>query len=309
MPKRSTSTFESEKDGLRDESLGVQHCMACGEVVLILDTDGLAELPRRRTDGAIVLERGVTIFRLNAKSLGPKVIKRAAGYERQHRFGCWNCSVPLGYRADESEDAKLTYLLPDATGQQADLYLALYSVPPCIQPVGNQVRVALDVETGQPKRAVLRVSDSDVGISVVAPAKEGLANAELLEYMGKVLGVARPQLQLSRGWSASSKYLLVTRLEPVDVFKRLKAAVDADVLLPAAMAAAGDGVAARAGQGGPALATGGGASADTAPGGGGGGGGFTAGAGLSAARRHWEENEDFDDLAEAPTTKQQAFIK
>ena len=83
MPKRATHTFESEKDGLKDEALGVQYCMSCGESVLILGPEtSLTDLPRRRTDGAIVLERGTTTFKLNAKPLGPKVIKRAAGFER-----------------------------------------------------------------------------------------------------------------------------------------------------------------------------------------------------------------------------------
>ena len=64
----------------------------------------------------------------------------------------------------------------------------------------------MDVLAGQPKRALTRVSDSDVGVSVCAPPKDGLANAELLEYMAKVLAVTKSQLQLSRGWSANSKF-------------------------------------------------------------------------------------------------------
>jgi hypothetical protein len=126
-----------------------------------------------------------------------------------------------------------------------------------------------------------------VGVSVVAPSKEGLANAELLEYMAKVLSVVKAQLQLSRGWSASSKFLLVGGLEPVDVFKRLKAAVDTEALPLGAVpgASAQDGV-------GPNVAA-----------------AATAGAASFVARRNWEENELLDDLAEAPDLTQQKFIK
>ena len=284
MPKRATHTFESEKDGLRDEALGVQYCMCCGESVLILGPEvQLADLPRRRTDGALVLERGSAVFKLNAKDKGTRVIKRAGGYERQHRLGCWNCGVLLAYRAEASEDARITYLLADATGQQADLYLAKYQVPPCIQPAGERsVRVALEVLSGQPKRALTQLSDSEVSVCVCAPPKEGLANAELLEYMAKLLAVVKSQLQLTRGWSNSSKFLIVSGLRAVDVYKKLKAAVDTDALPVGGMSTLD----------GP----------EQAP-------FVTAGVASGVARRNWEEGEELDDLADAPTKAQQAFIK
>jgi len=290
MPKRATHTFESEKDGIQEEQLGVQYCMCCGETVLIVGPETqLADLPRRRTDGALVLEKGVTVFKLKSKDKGSCVIKRAGGYERQYRLGCWNCGVLLGYRAEAGDDARYTYLLPDATGQQADLYLAMYQVPPCIQPTGDRsVRVAMDVIAGQPKRALTRVSDSEVGVSVCAPAKEGLANAELLEYMAKVLSVVKAQLQLSRGWSASSKFLLVSGLRAVDVYKKLKSAVDTDAI-PTGGVSTIDGAAPGAESGASTF--------------------VTAGVASGVARRNWEENEHLDDLADAPTLKQQAFIK
>jgi len=289
MPKRATHTFESEKDGLKEEKLGIQYCMTCGESVLILgEQTALTDMPRRRTDGAFVLEQGSAVFKLNAQPKGTKVLKRVGGYERQHRLGCWSCGVLLAYRCEEGDDAKLTYLLADATGQQADLYLAMYHVPPCIQPAGPlSVRVALEVLTGQVRRTVVHVNESDVRVAVCAPPREGLANAELLEYMAKVLGVARSRLHLSRGWSNASKYLLVSGLQPVEIFKRLKAAIETDALIPTAAIAG-----AVAPPGNP----------DTGP-------AATAGAASFAARRHWEEGEELDDLATAPTKQQQTFIK
>ena len=287
MPKRATHTFESEKDGIKDEALAVQFCMCCGESVLILGPETqLADLPRRRTDGAIVLERGATVFKLNAKDKGTKVIKRPGGFERQHRLSCWNCGVLLAYRAEASEEAKYTYLLPDATGQQADLYLAMYQVPPCIQPTGERsVRIAMEVQTGQPKRVLTRVSDSEVAVCVCAPAKEGLANAELVEYMAKVLSVTKSQLSLARGWSNQSKFLLVSGVKPVDVYKRLKAAVDTDAIPTAGGAASTD----VWGQSDASF--------------------VTAGMANGVARRNWEEGEQLEDLADAPSRKQQQFIK
>ena len=296
MPKRATHTFESEKDGLKDEVLPVRYCMCCGESVLILGPETqLTDMPRRRTDGALVLEKGVITFKLQSQDKGTRVLKRAGGYERQYRFGCWNCGVMLGYRSEASEDARFTYMLADATGEQADLYLAKYQVPPCIQPTGDRsVRIAIDVLVGQPKRALTRVADSEVGVSVCAAAKEGLANAELLEYMAKLLGVVKAHLQLSRGWSMHSKFLIVSGLRAVDVFKKLKAAVDTD-------ASAIGGVATIDNPGADA--------ADAARGGAAGAPFVTAGMASGVARRNWEEGEELDDLAEAPSKSQQQFIK
>mmetsp|Transcript_32411 Transcript_32411/g.85056 ORF Transcript_32411/g.85056 Transcript_32411/m.85056 type:complete len:290 (-) Transcript_32411:243-1112(-) len=289
MPKRATHTFESEKDGVQDAALGLQYCMCCGESVLILGPNvALADLPRRRTDGAIVLERETTIYKLNSKARETKVIKREGGYERQHRFGCWNCGVLLGYRAEDSEDAPLTYILSDATGMQADLYLQMFQVPQCIQETGKlSVRIALEVLCGQTKRALRAVEAEHVGVSVTAPAREGLANAELLDYMQKILAVQRSELQLSRGWSAQTKFLLVSGLKAVDIFKKLKAAVELDAPVDAATAAQADPNGEFSGQQQF----------------------FTAGAASFAARRAWETSEDVDELAEAPSKKQQGFIK
>lgn len=290
MPKRATHTFESEKDGVSDQALVVQYCLCCGESVLILGPSVvLTDLPKRRTDGAIVLERGSTVFKLKTVPKETKLVKRVGGFERQHRLGCWNCGVRVAYRCEEGENAALTYLLPDATGTQADLYLQMNQVPPCIQSTGEKsVRVAMDVQAGQSKRAVTAVSDAAVEASVCAPSKDGLANAELLDFMQKVLSVTRQQLSLARGWSQSSKFLLISSMEAVDVFKRLKAAVENDILPLGAV--------------GPPPKPGDDPDAtDVGP-------AATAGAASFQARKNWEEGEDLEELAVAPSRGQQKFI-
>lgn len=232
MPKRATHTYESEKDGVKDAELNVHYCMCCGESVLILGPGVLLNtLPRRKTDGAYVLEKGETVYKLKSQPGATKLLRRPTGFERQYRLNCWNCNVPIAYRCEDDEKAKLTYMLFDATGLQADLYLQLYQVPPCIQPTGDRsVRVAMDVAVGQAKKAVTHVSNAEIGISVCAGSQEGLANSEVLEHMSKVLGVPRQQLQLSRGWSQKSKFLLVSNMTAVAVFKAIRASVETDIL-------------------------------------------------------------------------------
>ena len=338
MPKRATHTYESEKDGISDTALGVYYCMCCGESNLILGPGVvLTSLPRRKTDGAYVLEKGVTVFKLKSKRGETKLIRRPNGFERQYRLNCWNCDVCVAYRSEESEEAQLTYVLPSAMGAQEDLYLMLYQIPPCIQSTGPaSVRVAIEVESSQPKKAITAVENAAVAVSVVSEPRDGLANAELTELMSKVcasvcrpvphrsteatcppidtaarlgsasqlrhspppllplpaqvLGLPRQQLSLSRGWSAKSKFLLVSSMEAVEVFRKLRAVVDTDVMHTASV------------------------GYSKGPGGGDGGGGddlgpaATAGAASAGARRQWDERDlEADDLAPAPSKKEQTF--
>ena len=143
----------------------------------------------------------------------------------------------------------------------------------------------MEVSAGQPKKAITCVNNAEVGISVCAQTREGLANAEMLEHMSKVLGATRQQLQLSRGWGQKSKFLMVSGMTAVDVFKKLRASVETDILPVSApqnskaMEALGDDI-------GPAA---------------------TAGAASTVARKQWEDGEELEDLAAPPSLKQQVF--
>ena len=105
--------------------------------------------------------------------------------------------------------------------------------------------------------------------------------------MARVLGVPRTQLQLSRGWSQKSKFLMVSGISAVDVFKKIRGSVETD-LLPLGMRESA------------AAATGGGGGDEMGP-------AATAGAASGVARRQWEEGEELDDLAAAPSIKEQRF--
>jgi len=94
MPKRSTATFTSEDAPESDDApLYVYYCKYSGEHCLITDAT-LASLPRRRTDGALVLDTDEAIVRVQAQQQPPKYIKRCAfcavaGASRSWaRWGC-----------------------------------------------------------------------------------------------------------------------------------------------------------------------------------------------------------------------------
>ncbi|KND03532.1 uncharacterized protein SPPG_01013 [Spizellomyces punctatus DAOM BR117] len=101
MPKIvSSSTISASAEFITgaEKALHVYYCHYCGEYVLIVDKR-LHKLPRRRTDNASIISDKRT-FKLNLKRGPTKIIKRAAGYERQSRWSCPRCDLPVAYDQD-----------------------------------------------------------------------------------------------------------------------------------------------------------------------------------------------------------------
>jgi len=107
MPKIVSSTAvvsstEVKPTESSTAALKVFYCL-CGEFLLVIDKN-LNKLPRRKTDGAVVVrcrdapDAKASVFKLNAKAGDPVLIKRANGYERQWRYTCPRCSLPVAYQ-------------------------------------------------------------------------------------------------------------------------------------------------------------------------------------------------------------------
>ncbi|KIO31055.1 hypothetical protein M407DRAFT_241961 [Tulasnella calospora MUT 4182] len=107
MPKIvSRSAVSSSTEAAPTESstasLKVWYCL-CGEFLLVIDKN-LKKLPRRKTDGAVMLRCRDTpsskaaVFKLNVAECDPVLIKRTNGYERQWRYACTRCSLPVAYQ-------------------------------------------------------------------------------------------------------------------------------------------------------------------------------------------------------------------
>ncbi|CAI7847715.1 unnamed protein product [Closterium sp. NIES-54] len=230
MPKRTTRTYSSEDAEPQGDTqeLIVYYCKQCGAHVLITDSQ-LAELPRRKTDGAMVMERAKHVMRLNVMETGKQLLKRGEGkVERQYRMGCGECGVMVAYRSEESmEGAKFVYIPADAlTDATADTKPKDAPVPPCIQELDSGlVQVAIEVEDRAQRSAVLRINADDVRVAVTAAAHRGNeASAELMEFLAKTLGLRLVQLRLQRGWSHKSKMLMVEDLTARQVYEKLLAA-------------------------------------------------------------------------------------
>jgi uncharacterized protein (TIGR00251 family) len=68
------------------------------------------------------------------------------------------------------------------------------------------------------------VSDEAVGVQIDAPARDGEANAALLEYMSSVLGVKRRQVSLGSGSKSRDKVVIVEDMTQQSVFQALSQA-------------------------------------------------------------------------------------
>ncbi|KAJ6628755.1 hypothetical protein B0H10DRAFT_2160734 [Mycena sp. CBHHK59/15] len=108
MPKVvSRSAVSSSTDARPTASsvaaLRVYYCI-CGEFILVIDKT-IASLPRRQTDGAIIIRAQdsdagkARVFKLNAVAGDPVLLERPGGHERQFRFLCPRCTLPIGYQS------------------------------------------------------------------------------------------------------------------------------------------------------------------------------------------------------------------
>uniref|UniRef100_A0A0D3E216 Uncharacterized protein n=1 Tax=Brassica oleracea var. oleracea TaxID=109376 RepID=A0A0D3E216_BRAOL len=79
--------------------------------------------------------------------------------------------------------------------------------------------------TAMDRRSSVRVNADDVRVTTAAPAARGEANTELLEFMGRVLGLRLSQMTLQRGWNSKSKLLVVEDLSAREVYEKLLEAV------------------------------------------------------------------------------------
>ncbi|KAJ7638971.1 hypothetical protein FB45DRAFT_904399 [Roridomyces roridus] len=126
MPKvisRSTVSTSSSRPAAADVDLRVYYCI-CGEFILVIDKT-LASLPRRKTDGAIILRAQDTethkacVFKLNAVAGEAVLLEREGGHERQFRFHCPRCALPIGYQSTPppAKSGPFVYILAGALSQ------------------------------------------------------------------------------------------------------------------------------------------------------------------------------------------------
>ena len=79
------------------------HCAFCHAFCLVSDRS-LALLPHRATDGAAILDSADRHFRLRLDRGEVKAIRRARGVEKQWRWKCRQCGLPVVYQCEDWQD-------------------------------------------------------------------------------------------------------------------------------------------------------------------------------------------------------------
>jgi uncharacterized protein (TIGR00251 family) len=88
---------------------------------------------------------------------------------------------------------------------------------PWLKPLADGVELAVLVQPRASRTRVVGEHDGLLKIQLAAPPVEGEANAELLEYLAKRLGVARRQVALVSGETSRRKRVVVQGLGAAEV--------------------------------------------------------------------------------------------
>ncbi|KAJ0229191.1 Uncharacterized protein HA466_0318590 [Hirschfeldia incana] len=99
------------------------------------------------------------------------------------------------------------------------------SFPSCLRLLApSSVAITIHAKPGSKSASITDVSDEAVGVQIDAPARDGEANAALLEYMSSVLGVKRRQVSLGSGSKSRVKVVIVEDMTQQRVFQALSEA-------------------------------------------------------------------------------------
>ncbi|XP_044480008.1 UPF0235 protein C15orf40 homolog [Mangifera indica] len=94
--------------------------------------------------------------------------------------------------------------------------------PSCFRFVSStSVAITIHAKPGSKVSSITDVSDEAVGVQIDAPAKDGEANAALLEYISSGLGVKRRQVSIGSGFKSRVKIVVVEEVTPQNVFNAL----------------------------------------------------------------------------------------
>lgn len=99
-------------------------------------------------------------------------------------------------------------------------------LPGCIRSVSpSSVAITIHAKPGSKISSVTDVSDDAVGVQIDAPARDGEANAALLDFISSVIGVKKRQVSIGSGSKSRDKVVIVEDATLQSVFDALNKAV------------------------------------------------------------------------------------
>ncbi|CAA7396866.1 unnamed protein product [Spirodela intermedia] len=89
----------------------------------------------------------------------------------------------------------------------------------------STVAINVHAKPGSKVATITDFDDEALSVQIDAPARDGEANAALLDYIGSLLGVKRRQLSIGSGSKSREKVVLVEDLSLQNVFDSLNKAL------------------------------------------------------------------------------------
>ncbi len=222
---------ENESDAKRARYTAY-YCKFSGEHVLTTTAD-ISALPRRRTDGALMLDLRAHPTRVLAETSATTIAVRGKDgtYEKRRRVTLGD--VPVGYRDASGGGARAgetLYIHPNALSAfdyERDHGAGGADVredappPPCIVGgAGGATQIDLEVRQRRETHAIRTISASRVDVDVVGPAHA--CDGALVEFLGRVLGLRLAQMSLMRGHKQTSRTLLAKGTSPTEAYRKLR---------------------------------------------------------------------------------------
>lgn len=195
MPKivsRSIAVSDSkDKEEYKDKTspLHIFYCL-CGQMSLILDAP-LEILPLRRVDGARVVDGKKNTHKFKMEPSETVFIEREGkGIEKQHRFKCIRCSLPLFYR--HATESDVTFILRGALVRSKDERR--------LKEVAPKLNAAISAGTGQKPSVITKHTKnmgkfSSVTVSTIEDEEDEIEAREIADSYAQNAKIIEKQLE------------------------------------------------------------------------------------------------------------------
>lgn len=76
---------------------------------------------------------------------------------------------------------------------------------------GCNIAIKILAKPGAKQNAITDIGPEGVGVQIAAPPSEGEANAELVKFLSKVLGLRKSDVSLDKGSRSRNKVILISK--------------------------------------------------------------------------------------------------
>ncbi|KQJ85414.1 UPF0235 protein C15orf40 homolog [Brachypodium distachyon] len=90
----------------------------------------------------------------------------------------------------------------------------------------STVAISVHAKPGSKVATITEIGEEAVGVQIDAPARDGEANAALVDFISSVLGVKKREVSIGSGSKSREKVVLVQEATLQGVFDALKKACD-----------------------------------------------------------------------------------